>query len=715
MSEPGLGRIAFLSAVILFVEMLLVRWVGTEVRIFAYLQNGVLVACFLGLGLGCRNARVPARLLPVAVGLLSIALVIRDPLGLRIGETLTQGLVAFQDSVTWGQTLAQGAQANLRLRLALIAVALIATLGLLYAIALVFHPLGQWLGRWIDAFPRPIAAYSANILGSLIGIALFDALTILSTPPWLWLLVGGVGLVLLAPAAADRPWVRALSCVTLLALPAVAWTPGGAPTVWSPYQKLALRPLETSAAPSGRRVVCGEQIDVNNTGYQLILDLDRGRMAASPATHPPGEIRMSHYVLPYEIVGPREHVLVVGAGAGNDVAAGLIAGARAVHAVEIDPVIAALGRARHPNGPYASDQVRLTIDDARAFFRRDGERYDLVWFGLLDSHTTPSAYTNVRLDHFVYTRESLADVRRLLAPTGVVVLLFEPQTPWIADRLVRLLRDTFATAPLALEVRSSSQCLGWGGLLLIAGSEQALAPVHQRVQQDSEIRARLLDAATFPLTTPPTTDDWPYLYLRGPSIPTYHLLVGLLCLVFGLVFVRRQISLRGEGLDLPMLLLGAGFMLLEVSGVSRAALLYGTTWTVNAFVVGAILVMVLLANLVASRTRIDPSGWPLVGLAVSLTALALVPTAWLASGSLPLRILLGSAFLALPVFFSGLVFVTCWAAGPRRDLALGSNILGALLGGIASMLSMVVGFRLLGLLTLAVYALAFVAMRRPRS
>ena len=52
----------------------------------------------------------------------------------------------------------------------------------------------------------------------------------------------------------------------------------------------------------------------------------------------------------------------------------------------------------------------MTIDDARAFFRRDEGRYDIVWFGLLDSHTNPSAYTNVRLDHFIYTRESFADM-----------------------------------------------------------------------------------------------------------------------------------------------------------------------------------------------------------------------------------------------------------------------------------------------------------------
>ncbi len=83
--------------------MLLVRWVGTELRVFAYLQNGVLVAAFLGLGLGCRNAREPARLLPAMLALTLVALVVRDPWNWGLGEGITQGLVAFQDSVVWYQ------------------------------------------------------------------------------------------------------------------------------------------------------------------------------------------------------------------------------------------------------------------------------------------------------------------------------------------------------------------------------------------------------------------------------------------------------------------------------------------------------------------------------------------------------------------------------------------------------------------------------------
>jgi hypothetical protein len=77
-------------------------------------------------------------------------------------------------------------------------------------------------------------------------------------------------------------------------------------------------------------------------------------------------------------------------------------------------------------------------------------------------------------------------------------------------------------------------------------------------------------------------------------------------------------------------------------------------------------------------------------------------------------VVVGGGFLALPVFFSGLIFVTAWAATKRKDLALGSNLLGSLLGGIASMLSMVVGFRALMFLTLAVYLGALLLLQRGR-
>ena len=680
----------------LFLEMLLVRWVGTEVRIFAYLQNSVLVSAFFGLGLGCRNADRPVDFRAAVLSLVAIGLFIRDPLGWQLGETVTQGLAAFQDSVVWGA----GAQGLGHVHLLLITFATGVTLGLLAAVALAFQPLGQWLGRCMDEHPRPIAAYTINIFGSLAGIALFDLLTLARTPPWVWLALASLGLLFLLPSARPGRFSKAVALGGLLALPILGLAPQGKGTIWSPYHKLSLSTLDVPS--DAGTITCGEVVYVNNIEYQAILELNRARMAARPDAYPAAEVPYSHYVMPYTLVGPRRRALIVGAGAGNDVAGALEAGVAQVRAVEIDPAIVDLGRSRHPDRPYESPKVALAIDDARAFFRKDVGPYDLIWFGLLDSHTTPSAYSNIRLDHFVYTRESFADMKRLLAPSGVVVLLFEPQTVWIADRLAGLFRETFGAAPLVFEVRPSTACLGWGGMMFVGGSPSTMETLRQRAEADPGLARRMLSAAAFTFKTEVPTDDWPYLYLPRRAVPKFYLIVGGAGLLLAGILKTRLFKPR-EPVHLAMLLLGAGFMLLEVTAVSRAALLYGTTWKVNSYVVGAILSMALLANLAAAWLRPPVTGWPFVGLMLAILAIALVPTPGPASLPLAVRIAAGGAFLALPVFFSGVVFVQVWSADPKRAAALGSNLIGSLLGGVASMLSMAIGFQALAFLTLAIY------------
>lgn len=46
-----------------------------------------------------------------------------------------------------------------------------------------------------------------------------------------------------------------------------------------------------------------------------------------------------------------------------------------------------LGRDGHPEHPYGNPRVRAVINDARSFLRTTDQRYDLIVFGLLDSHT----------------------------------------------------------------------------------------------------------------------------------------------------------------------------------------------------------------------------------------------------------------------------------------------------------------------------------------
>ena len=82
-------------------------------------------------------------------------------------------------------------------------------------------------------------------------------------------------------------------------------------------------------------------------------------------------------------------------------------GAEQVVAVEIDPLIYKLGKELHFEKPYQSPRVRFILDDARSYIERSHDRFDLIVFSLLDSHTTSSHFSNIRIDNYVYTIEAL--------------------------------------------------------------------------------------------------------------------------------------------------------------------------------------------------------------------------------------------------------------------------------------------------------------------
>src|SRR5262249_31754919 len=86
--------------------------------------------------------------------------------------------------------------------------------------------------------------------------------------------------------------------------------------------------------------------------------------------------------------------------------------------------ILALGRSIHPENPYADGRVDAIVQDARTFLRHTDRQYDLIVYGLLDSHTLLSGLSSVRLDSFVYTVEAFREARPRLAPDGWLALTF---------------------------------------------------------------------------------------------------------------------------------------------------------------------------------------------------------------------------------------------------------------------------------------------------
>jgi spermidine synthase len=449
---------------------------------------------------------------------------------------------------------------------------------------------------------------------------------------------------------------------------------------------------------------------VNHIGYQRIVDLSAPFLARHPhlLKESPDE---NPYNLPFRFAKPSPNVMIVGSGTGNDVAAALRHDSPSVDAVEIDPAIVALGKREHPEHPYDSSRVSLHLNDARAFLKRTERRYDLVLFGLLDSHTQFSDYSNMRIDNFVYTEESFREAKRRLLPGGIVFVKFQVNHPWMARRLSDMLEHVFGKRPVVFQAESSFTASATCFVISPSSRvEEALAedaPLTAFVEKNGVV----LQAAHVPFTT----DDWPYLYQEGRWIPRTYFSVGVLVilLAFGLYLqipeARRQVP------SLFFFIMGAGFLLLETQVISRLALYFGTTWEVNGIVISALLTALLAANIVIERMKkVLPRYWVLAGLLAGLVFAYVVPFDRV-PGQPTLVGALVAAVFSVPVFFAGLLFSLEFRTAMSPGAALGANVLGAVAGGLLENLSLLIGLHALLLVTVGLYAIAGIGLwiRRP--
>jgi SAM-dependent methyltransferase len=676
---------------------MLIRWIGTEVRIFAYLQNTVLVVCFLGLGMGCFTSHKPVAVRNILIPLLGLVLLLALPPTRAVLAKITNLLSVLDDLAIWEHAISDGWSATL-LR---VTGGLGLTLGLMILIWEMFVPIGRLLGRLMDSREQVIWAYSVNVGGSLLGIWLFVGLSAFSLPPLAWLLVA-CGL-LLPFIGAGRVQVVNLGLISALLLAGifVGYDSNALETHWSPYQKLVLKEVER--AEYGWE---GKLISVNNAGYQGMIDLDPERLRKDPSLDA-SLIGLSQYDLPLRLKPNPERVLIVGAGSGNDAAGALRGGAQHVTAVEIDSAIVDMGRRHHPERPYDSPRVRIVVDDARSFFATTTDRYDLIIFGLLDSHTT-TAMTNARLDHYVYTRESIARARDLLAPGGVMVLSFEAFKPYISDRMARCLRGVFGHDPLTFRMLAGRE-LGWGGVMFVVGDQPS---VHSALASDKKLAdwiARCQKEHPIELTyqTAICTDDWPYLYLKQARIPTlYFLLAGLMGVL--LYYGQRRLEiprLLGDWTapDWHFFFMGAAFLLLEVQNISKASVVLGNTWIVSAVIISAVLLMILLANCIFARFGKLPLAAVWVPLIGSCLAIYLVDLSSFAFLYYPVKAAVVGALTTLPMLFAGMIFIESFGRVEHKDRALGANLLGSLVGGMLQSLTFVIGIKALLLVVAGLY------------
>jgi hypothetical protein len=164
-------------------------------------------------------------------------------------------------------------------------------------------------------------------------------------------------------------------------------------------------------------------------------------------------------------------------------------------------------------------------------------------------------------------------------------------------------------------------------------------------------------------------------------------------------------------IDWPFFFLGAGFMLMESQIVSRMALLFGTTWLVNAITISGLLLLIVGANLLEHAGARLPLPAAYAGLLATMLAAYFVPTNALFVNPLVLKIGAAIAVWCSPVFFASIIFIRMFAAARFAGAALGSNLIGALVGGLIESLSLWWGLRALLLVAMMVYTLAYLSRR----
>ncbi len=649
--RPSSIRLVLLSFLMLFVELGLIRWSGAYVVYLSFFTNFVLLASFLGVGVGFLRARARGdlfRFAPLAIaGLIGFLAVFPVEGGRVAGELQFVGGFGWPALPRW------------------------MSLAIVFLLAFaIMAALAEGVARTFVRF-APLEAYRWDILGSILGIAGFSGLAFLHASPLVW---GAIAATVYL-AVAERP--HTLHLVPLAAvLVVLAVLSFASNTRWSPYYRVeTTEPTAEGSVP----------ISVNGRPHQRIMPL------ASMETD------QAFRFAPYRHVreNPLTDVLIVGAGSGNDVAIALAQGAGHVDAVEIDPVLQRLGRDLHPDRPYQDPRVSVHIEDGRSFLHDVDRRYDLVLFSIPDSLTVLAGQSSLRLESYLLTEEAMWEVRDHLKPGGAVSM-YHYYLPVVVDRYASALHRVFGRRP-CLELSAGSGARP--RTVLTVGARAGAVACDERW--------------TRPASLPdPVTDDHPFAYLVGRGIPAFYQITLLGILLGSAVAVRLTAGPFGRMRPYAdLFFMGAAFLLLETSNVVRFALLFGTTWLVNALVFAGILLSVYLAIEVARRWRPRRPRRLYAPLFGAIAVAWAVPPESLLGLGLVARFAAAVALGFAPVFLANLVFADRFRDVGSSAVAFGTNLLGAIVGGVLEYGALVVGYRALLIVVAALYAAAFVAGR----
>lgn len=641
-------RLIASSALMLFLELALIRWLGANVVHLSYFSNFVLLGSFLGIGLGFLISGKRWSIWPVSMPLLVLLVVAVRVFPVNIQREGT-------DLIYFTALELQGPPAWVVLPLIFVLVAII--------LAGPAELVGRCFGHL-----RPLTAYRWDLVGSLIGITGFTMLSFLRAPSYVWGIIAALGYLVLA-VGRQRVVAGAGAVVVVGMLLAESLTAG---VSWSPYYKVTTRQMPGLGSDF-------LQIDANGVPHQMMAPaawrLEQGR---------------GIYSAPYDRVPDTslDNVLIVGAGSGSDVAIARLKGAGHIDAVDIDPRILEIGRQSNPDRAYQGEVVTQHANDGRAFLEGTDKKYDLILFALPDSLTLVNGASQIRLESFLFTDTALESVKNHLTPDGAFAMYNYYREDWLIDRLAGTAQTVFGHAPCV------DTFAGRQAVVTVAVDE-----ANQQCQGSYRATGEVIA---------PATDDRPFLYFKGGGFPTLYLVTIAAVLLLSLAAVRavggpfRQMRPYAD-----MFFMGAAFLLLETKNVASFALLFGTTWLVNALVFGGVLVIVLAAVETTRRVRTPPLPVVFALVAASLAlAWAIQPDMLLSLPFVP-RLLAATVLAFLPIYLANIAFAKRFAQSSNSQAAFGINLLGAIVGGCLEYAALLTGYNNLLLVTGVLYLIAF--------
>lgn len=643
------------SALMLFTELALIRWLGSNVVHLSYFSNFVLLGSFLGVGLGFLIARRNWSVLPISAVVLAllIAAVTIWPVTIdRAGDTV----IYFTALGT------SGPPPWLALPVIFIAVA-----------AVLAGP-SEIVGRCFAEL-KPLTAYRWDLVGSLIGIVAFSALSFLRAPSIAWGAIVAVALIALI-GGFKRIIAILVGAEIIIILLFESLAPG---ISWSPYYKVKTTDYVSDGAPL-------VDIWVNGVPHQLLAP-EQWKLTVEPAH--------DQYAAPYLRAANNslDNVLIVGAGSGSDVAIALAKGAKQIDAVDIDPRILQIGAQRNPDHAYQDPRVTTYVNDGRAFLETTDKKYDLILFALPDSLALVNGASQIRLESFLFTEQAIQSARAHLKPDGAFAMYNYYRDTWLIDRLAGTVQQAFGNTPCVDEFGGSQATIT---AALNVADQSCGTPYHP----SGEVLA-------------PATDDHPFLYFKGGGIPPLYLWTVLGILVISLIAVRGLGGpLRSMRPYADLFFMGSAFLLLETMNVGTFALLFGTTWFVNALVFAGVLVVVLAAVETTRKFRTPPLPVVFALIAAALALSWIVKPEYLLAMPVVPRALIAVVLAFLPIYLANVAFSKRFAASGDSQSAFAANLLGAILGGCLEYAVLITGYRNLLIISGVLYLAAFLLMPR---